>query len=256
MTCSSCGGFVENGKCQNCGRSFVMPTYVTPDMPPESDGRNVGADNSSFPNRTPNKKMTTCRTCGAWVAKKAKRCPYCGARVKKRSFFKFLLGVIITAIALCAVIIAIAGGIAMTRESRPAETTTPIQPPKKSSQTFERESGNDEDSKEENAVTAAEDQTEEAETTVSAGDQVNPEFKAMLDEYESFMDGYIEFMQEYEESDNPIGMMADYAKLMADYASFAEKMDAIDEDALSAPDYAYYVEIMSRVSQKMILASD
>ncbi|MGM9614209.1 MAG: DUF6591 domain-containing protein [Oscillospiraceae bacterium] len=144
----------------------------------------------------------------------------------------------------------------MTRENRQVETTAPIQPSEKSLQTFERGNENDGDTKEENAVIAAEEQTEEAEMAVSAGDQVNPEFKEMLDEYESFMDGYIEFMQEYENSDNPIGMMADYARLMADYASFAEKMDEIDEDALSAPDYAYYVEIMSRVSQKMILASD
>lgn len=266
MNCSSCGGFVENGRCRNCGRSFVMPVCTNPDIPPENENQNFGQEDSSVQNRAPNKKMTVCRTCGAWVAKKAKRCPYCGAGVKKRSFFKFLLGLIIAVIALCAIIITIVGSIAMIRENRPAEATAPVRQSEKSSQTFKREDENEEDSKGENAQIAAMEQTEEAAEPESPGEEsitagpaeggVNPELKEMLDSYEAFMDGYVEFMQEYEDTDNPLGMMADYAQLMADYASFAEKIDEIDEDALSAEDYAYYVEVMSRVSQKMILASD
>ena len=39
--------------------------------------------------------------------------------------------------------------------------------------------------------------------------------------------------------------------MMADYAKFTEKIDAIDEDELSDADYAYYIKVTGRVTEKL-----
>lgn len=80
-------------------------------------------------------------------------------------------------------------------------------------------------------------------------------FRQAMDDYEKFMDGYIAFMEKYNSSSNPAGMAADYAKLMADYAAMTAKVEAIDEDSLTAEDYQYYTEVMARVSEKLAGAS-
>ena len=76
-------------------------------------------------------------------------------------------------------------------------------------------------------------------------------FRQVMDDYEKFMDGYIAFMEKYNSSSNPASMAADYAKLLADYAAMTAKVEAIDEDSLTAEDYQYYTEVMTRVSEKL-----
>lgn len=76
-------------------------------------------------------------------------------------------------------------------------------------------------------------------------------FKQVMDDYEKFMDGYIAFMEKYNSSSNPASMAADYAKLLADYAAMTAKVEAIDENSLTAEDYQYYTEVMTRVSEKL-----
>lgn len=46
-------------------------------------------------------------------------------------------------------------------------------------------------------------------------------------------------------------MLADYGKMMTSYADWVSKIDDIDEDALSASDCAYYLEVQGRVTQKL-----
>ena len=39
------------------------------------------------------------------------------------------------------------------------------------------------------------------------------------------------------------------------YAEFSEKIDAMDESELTTAETAYYLEVTSRVSQKLLLAA-
>ena len=50
-------------------------------------------------------------------------------------------------------------------------------------------------------------------------------------------------------------MMGDYASFMSRYADFAEKLDAMDESELTNAELAYYMEVTSRCSQKLLLAA-
>ena len=86
-------------------------------------------------------------------------------------------------------------------------------------------------------------------SSVSGG--VTPSFKETMDSYEDFMNQYVDFMKKYKESGNDAAMLADYGKMMTSYADWVSKIDDIDEDALSASDCAYYLEVQGRVTQKL-----
>ena len=77
-----------------------------------------------------------------------------------------------------------------------------------------------------------------------------------MDSYEDFMDDYIAFMQKYEKADSASAalMIYDYYNLMDKYYDYAEKLDAMDESDYSDAEWAYYLEVTNRVSQKLLRA--
>ena len=78
--------------------------------------------------------------------------------------------------------------------------------------------------------------------------EVHESFKAAMDDYEAFFDEYIAFME------NPD--MSQYAAFMAKYASAMSALDAMGSEDLSDGDMAYYLEVMTRINQKLILAGN
>lgn len=100
---------------------------------------------------------------------------------------------------------------------------------------------------------ASQEETPTAEPSASAG-EVSPDVKEALDSYEAFVDEYVAFMQEYSQSSDTASMMADYADFMQRYADFAQKIEAMDSSSMSSADYAYYIEVTSRCSQKLLAA--
>jgi len=88
-----------------------------------------------------------------------------------------------------------------------------------------------------------------------ASNGVSPDVREMLDSYEAFVDEYIEFMQKYKNSDNVTAMMSDYLSYMQRYSDFVAKVNAMDSNSMSSADAAYYIEVTSRVSQKLLNAA-
>lgn len=88
-----------------------------------------------------------------------------------------------------------------------------------------------------------------------ASDGGTSDIHATMDAYEAFMDEYIAFMTKYRDEGNPVSMLADYTSMMARYAEMADKIDGMDESSMSADDWAYYLEVVNRVNQKLINAS-
>ena len=80
---------------------------------------------------------------------------------------------------------------------------------------------------------------------------VDPELKAFLDSYEKFIDEYVAFMKTYN-SDPANAMLAEYSRIMGTYAEFTEKLAQYDENEMSAADAAYYLEVTTRCTQKML----
>ena len=96
------------------------------------------------------------------------------------------------------------------------------------------------------------DEPAETEEPTEEPEEVSADFKAAMDAYEAFIDEYITFIKKYEEEGRPLSMLSEYTELMTQYTEFAETMAAYNGDNLSAADYAYYIEVMGRVSQKLL----
>ena len=99
-------------------------------------------------------------------------------------------------------------------------------------------------------------QEAEAETDADAGapissESVSPDFKATMDEYEAFFDQYVEFMNAYNADSSSPELLARYADMMSQYSDMMNSLDKIDEESLSPADYAYYTEVMARISAKL-----
>ena len=88
-----------------------------------------------------------------------------------------------------------------------------------------------------------------------ANNSVSPDLKETMDSYEAFMDEYIDFMKRYQESDDTTSLLQDYTNYMAKYSDFMQKVNKLDTSKMSAADSAYYLEVTTRVSKKLLEAS-
>ncbi len=95
-------------------------------------------------------------------------------------------------------------------------------------------------------------------STLSINDQTSSSgsssVRETLDEYEEFMNEYIAFMQSYNNAspDQSLQMLDDYLELMTEYAEFVESIDNLDTSSMTVEDYAYYIEVTTRVSQNLL----
>jgi hypothetical protein len=99
------------------------------------------------------------------------------------------------------------------------------------------------------AIPTAEPTAVPVPTAESTG--IDPSFKAAMDAYESFFDGYVAFMQKYQNAEDTASMLSDYLQWMNKYTDTMTKLDSIDENALSAADQAYYLEVMARILNRL-----
>ncbi|MBR0130297.1 MAG: hypothetical protein IJM08_03230 [Firmicutes bacterium] len=81
-------------------------------------------------------------------------------------------------------------------------------------------------------------------------DAISPELKAFLESYESFMDEYCDFMEHYNASD--FSQLAKYAELLQKYSDFAAKAEQWNSKDLNDAETIYYLEVMNRVSIKLL----
>lgn len=85
----------------------------------------------------------------------------------------------------------------------------------------------------------------------STGSSSDADFKTAMDSYESLMNEYADFMEKYNAGGRPASMVADYAKIMVKYNDAMKKLDAIDENSLTPEEQQYYIEVQTRVNQRL-----
>ena len=83
-------------------------------------------------------------------------------------------------------------------------------------------------------------------------DGMHPDFKAAMDSYEEFMDEYVAFMKKYSDNPSDLGLLADYAKFMSEYDDFVEDFEKWEDADLNTEETKYYIEVQSRVAQKLL----
>ena len=95
--------------------------------------------------------------------------------------------------------------------------------------------------------------TQESAESKESSDEMRPEFKEAMDQYESFMNEYCDFMKKYASSDGTdLSLLADYANYMSKYADVQKAFDAWDGQTMNTAEAQYYIEVQSRVSQKLL----
>ncbi len=81
---------------------------------------------------------------------------------------------------------------------------------------------------------------------------VDPDLKAFLDSYEKFVDEYVDFMKKYMANPSDLSLLGEYTDMLAELSEFESKLDKYDSNNMSTEDAAYYLEVTSRCTQKML----
>ena len=99
------------------------------------------------------------------------------------------------------------------------------------------------------------DGSEEAVPSEGLVDGMRPEFKAAMDSYEAFYDEYCDFMKRYKENPADLTLLTQYGEMLSKAAEMSEKFEAWDENEMNTAELAYYIEVNSRVTQKLLEVS-
>ena len=79
-----------------------------------------------------------------------------------------------------------------------------------------------------------------------------PEFKEAMDAYEAFYDEYCDFMIRYQDNPTDLMLVAQYGQLLIKMAEVNEAFEKWDESELNNEELKYYLEVSSRVMQKLV----
>ena len=94
---------------------------------------------------------------------------------------------------------------------------------------------------------------EKKDDSVSDVAEMRPEFIQAMDSYESFMNEYCDFMNKYAESDGTdLSLLAEYANYMSKYADVVKDFEAWDSGEMNTAEAAYYLEVQTRISKKLM----
>ena len=138
-------------------------------------------------------------------------------------------------------------------ETIPTETEAPTETVEKVTEpavTVQTPAASDEPAAEETEPTPSTDGTI-PETTENLVDGMRPEFKEAMDTYEAFYNEYCDLLSKYVQNPTDFSLLSQYAGML----SKAGEMDAAfkkwDEDDLNSAELQYYLEVNSRVLQKL-----
>lgn len=81
---------------------------------------------------------------------------------------------------------------------------------------------------------------------------IDPGFKAAMDSYEDFVDEYVAFMKKYNENPGNLSLLLDYADFTKKYMDFLEEFEKWEDEDMNAAETAYYIEVQTRVNQKLM----
>ena len=83
-------------------------------------------------------------------------------------------------------------------------------------------------------------------------DGMRPEFKEAMDSYEAFYSEYCDFMKEYKKNPTDLTLLAKYGDLMKKAVDVEAAFAAWKEDELNNEELKYYIDVNSKVMQKLV----
>lgn len=212
-------------------------------------------------------KLTTCKHCGAQIAKAAPTCPHCGGKNKSRHPIRRLLLFVILIILIGCLVKSgfmeqfdsylpmpafhnirtlLQSAREMPSPQPTASDKTPAPSPKPTATNVP-----------DTATTEPSPTPTPEPIATSSPDQssIDPAFKAAVDSYETFFNDYVRFLKKYTDSNFPLTMMADYLKFIADYAEMMEAFDALGDSEMTAAEAKYYFDAMARIQANLYEAA-
>lgn len=194
-------------------------------------------------------KLTTCKACGAEIAKSAKSCPHCGAKNRKPIFKKWWFWVIII------ILLNTLGSSKSSTDRKntakhyaePSQSISTVNT-KQNPETIAQESIQSETE----VIQTEETTPEETAQPTSSQTGINPEFKAAMDAYESFYAEYCELLKKYAANPTDMSLLVKYADMMSKVEQMDAAFEAWDEDDLNSEELKYYLDVNNRVLKMMV----
>lgn len=206
-------------------------------------------------------KLRVCKNCNNPLPEKATVCPSCGAKNKKPIYKRWWFWLIA---ALIVIGVASSSGMKSDPSDKQPSSTT-VSSEIETGVTSEIETGvtsEDVFSDETEEVPSSEPSeidvpSNEVDLSVNEEtdliDGMRPDFKKAMDSYEDFFDEYVAFMKKYAASDgSDLTLLTDYVAYMSKYADMMADLEAWDSTDMNTAETAYYIEVQSRINQKLL----
>lgn len=100
------------------------------------------------------------------------------------------------------------------------------------------------------------DEKGDSAVTETTDSGMRPEFKETMDSYEAFYDEYCDFIKKYNENPDDLSMLTEYADMMTQLTDMNEKFAAWEDEDLNTEELNYYIEVNSRITQKLLEAGE
>ena len=78
------------------------------------------------------------------------------------------------------------------------------------------------------------------------------DFKEAMDNYESFMNDYVDFMKKYQANPTDLSLITDYATYINKYNELSQSFEKWDSSDMNDAETAYYLEVQTRVNNKLL----
>ncbi len=82
--------------------------------------------------------------------------------------------------------------------------------------------------------------------------ELRAEFKEAMDSYEAFINQYCSFMERYKENPTDLSLLTQYASMLSQYSKMSQSFDQWEDEDLNDAELKYYLEVQSRVTQKIL----
>lgn len=85
----------------------------------------------------------------------------------------------------------------------------------------------------------------------TSSDGVSAEFKETMDSYEKFFDDYVDIMQKMADNPSDLTILGKYTEFMGKYTETMTKFESMEDSDMNEAEVAYYIEVQTRINQKL-----
>ena len=102
------------------------------------------------------------------------------------------------------------------------------------------------------ATPSATPSTTPSSSTSTSKSGMSSDFKKAMDSYEAFIDEYVSFMKKYAANPTDTALLSKYSSMMSKFSEQEAAFEKWDSDSLTAEEAAYYAQVQTRVSKKLL----